>query len=222
MIIKNIFYRNIWSYLNRRIFKWTMEKRTKLTASRRIDKCPIPGQRFSDKFPTAKTDKVTNAWQSPGWGKGTLGINWAIIDSSIRLFHISLPVYFCIFNINIFGRYCIMFVRVRVRGRQFKCHWKHLIRILKHSYVFFPCISVPRLWQDDYDKCWLLQQYTSTKSFFIYLVAGRIGICELLFFEWERKAGVPRENLSNQSREPRTLPLRRSHLYFKFVFLQFT
>lgn len=30
-----------------------------LTASRRIGKCP--GQRFSDKFPTAGTDRMTNA-----------------------------------------------------------------------------------------------------------------------------------------------------------------
>ena len=30
-----------------------------------MDKCPIPGQRFSDKFPTTGTDKMTNA---PGRG----------------------------------------------------------------------------------------------------------------------------------------------------------
>ena len=30
-----------------------------LTASRRIDKCPTPGQWFSDKFPTVGTDKMT-------------------------------------------------------------------------------------------------------------------------------------------------------------------
>ena len=33
--------------------------------SRRIDKCPTPKQRFSDKFPTARTDKMTNSWQIP-------------------------------------------------------------------------------------------------------------------------------------------------------------
>ena len=38
-----------------------MEKGTKLIASIRLDKYPTPGQRFSDKFPTARTDKVTNA-----------------------------------------------------------------------------------------------------------------------------------------------------------------
>ena len=32
-----------------------------LTACRRIDKCAIPGQRLSDKFPTVGTDKMTNA-----------------------------------------------------------------------------------------------------------------------------------------------------------------
>ena len=36
-----------------------------LTASRRIDKCFTPGQRFSDKFPTAGTDKMTNTRQMP-------------------------------------------------------------------------------------------------------------------------------------------------------------
>ena len=39
-----------------------------LTASRRIDKCPIPGQRFSDKFPTAGTEKMKNTRQMPGGG----------------------------------------------------------------------------------------------------------------------------------------------------------
>ena len=34
----------------------------RLTASRRFDKCPTPGQRCSEKFPTAGTDKMTNAW----------------------------------------------------------------------------------------------------------------------------------------------------------------
>ena len=37
-----------------------------LTACRRIDKCAIPGQRLSDKFPTVGTDKMTNARQMPG------------------------------------------------------------------------------------------------------------------------------------------------------------
>ena len=48
-----------WGLKNRHIFKWNIEK----TASRRID--PLPGQRFSDKFPTAGTDKMTNAQQMP-------------------------------------------------------------------------------------------------------------------------------------------------------------
>ena len=65
---KNILYRNIQSCLNRHIFKWNIEKGTTLTASRRIDKCPTNGQRVSDKFPTAGTNKM-----------GTLGIDWAII-----------------------------------------------------------------------------------------------------------------------------------------------
>ena len=38
-----------------------------LTASRRIGKCPTPGQRFSDKFPTAGTDRMTNA--RGGWAR---------------------------------------------------------------------------------------------------------------------------------------------------------
>ena len=39
-----------------------------LTASKRIDKCPTPGARFSDKFPTAGTDKMTKARQMQGGG----------------------------------------------------------------------------------------------------------------------------------------------------------
>ena len=37
-----------------------------LTASRGFDKCPTPGHRCSEKFPTAWTDKMTNARQMPG------------------------------------------------------------------------------------------------------------------------------------------------------------
>ena len=44
---------------------WNIDKGKMLTASRRIDKCPTPGQRFSDKFPTAGTDKMTNTQQMP-------------------------------------------------------------------------------------------------------------------------------------------------------------
>ena len=44
-----------------------------LTASRRIDKCHTPRQRYCDKLPTTGTDKMTNAG---GWGGGVgmLGI----------------------------------------------------------------------------------------------------------------------------------------------------
>ena len=44
-----------------------------LTASRRIDKCHILRQRFSDKLPTAGTDKMINAGR--GGGVGMLGID---------------------------------------------------------------------------------------------------------------------------------------------------
>ena len=36
-----------------------------LLASKRIDKHPTPRKRFSDKFPTAGTDKMTNTRQMP-------------------------------------------------------------------------------------------------------------------------------------------------------------
>ena len=36
------------------------------------EKCPTPGQRYSDKFPTARTDKKTNV---PGGEVGTLGFD---------------------------------------------------------------------------------------------------------------------------------------------------
>ena len=44
------------------------------TASRRIHKCPIPGHRFSNKLPTASTDKMKNSPQTPG-GMGRIGID---------------------------------------------------------------------------------------------------------------------------------------------------
>ena len=56
-------------------------------SSRRTDTCPTPKPMFSDKFPTARTEKMTNSWQMPregggggGGGRmGTLGIDYAII-----------------------------------------------------------------------------------------------------------------------------------------------
>ena len=57
---KKYFQRNICSYPNGHIFKWNINKGTMLTASRER------GQRFSDKFPTAGTTKMTNDRQIPG------------------------------------------------------------------------------------------------------------------------------------------------------------
>ena len=37
-----------------------------LTASRRFDKCPTPGHRCSEKFPTTGNDKMANAQQMSG------------------------------------------------------------------------------------------------------------------------------------------------------------
>ena len=69
--IKNILKRNIYNQLNRHIFKWNVEKETMLTASRR-----------TDKFPTAGTDKMTNARHLP---RGD-GIDWAINYNNLRKF----------------------------------------------------------------------------------------------------------------------------------------
>ena len=63
--IKNILYVSIHSYLNRHIFKWYIKKGAMSVTSRRINKCPTPKQRFSDKFPTARTYKIANSWQMP-------------------------------------------------------------------------------------------------------------------------------------------------------------
>ena len=38
--------------------KFLSEKEQRKPSSKRIDKCPTLGQRFSDKFPTAGTDKM--------------------------------------------------------------------------------------------------------------------------------------------------------------------
>ena len=53
--IKNILYVSIHSYLNRHILSDNIEKVAISITSRRINKCPTPKQRFSDKFPTART-----------------------------------------------------------------------------------------------------------------------------------------------------------------------
>ena len=52
-----------------------------LTASRRFDKCPTPGHRCSEKFPSTGTDKMANARQMSGgifffWGGG----GWARLE----------------------------------------------------------------------------------------------------------------------------------------------
>ena len=54
-----------------------------LTASRRFDKCPTPGQRFSDKFPTAGTKKMTNDRQMPGGGQGGDGHAWNLLGHKL-------------------------------------------------------------------------------------------------------------------------------------------
>ena len=138
-----------------------------------------------------------------GWGKGTLGIAGAIIDSSIRLFHISLPVYSCIFNINIFGRFCNMSVRVLVRGKQFRCHWKHLNRILKHSYVFFPvylfqdCDKTIMISADYY--CNIHPQNGSSSTWFLVELEVVNDWC----FNERGKTGVPGEKTSRTKGENR-------------------
>ena len=40
---------------------------TAVIATGKIGKYPTPGQRFSDKFPTGRVDKMTNARQMLGW-----------------------------------------------------------------------------------------------------------------------------------------------------------
>ena len=62
-----------------------------LTASsRRIDKCPTPGQRFSDKFPTARKtrlqmpDKIKCPWGGVGWDGHTSIYRGLIIKLSLN------------------------------------------------------------------------------------------------------------------------------------------
>ena len=52
-----------------------LKKKTLLAASRRIDNCPTPRQRFPTNFPTAGTYEMANARQMPGRGMG-----WARLE----------------------------------------------------------------------------------------------------------------------------------------------
>ena len=40
---------------------------------------PHPWAKFFDKFPTAKTDKMTNAWQMPGRGWARLEVTESLV-----------------------------------------------------------------------------------------------------------------------------------------------
>ena len=58
----------------------------RLTASRRFDKCPTPGQRCSENFPSAETNKMTNAQQMPrGIFLGGDGHTWNLHVLSHKL-----------------------------------------------------------------------------------------------------------------------------------------
>ena len=73
-------------YPNRHIFRWNIEKGTILTHSRRIENCPTPWQRFSDKFPTAGTPTRSTNAQRPGGGWAPLeSSDWAIYAICFRL-----------------------------------------------------------------------------------------------------------------------------------------
>lgn len=82
---------------------------------------------------------------------------FSLIYSNTRLLHLSLPVclyriftisYPCVINITrditIFGRSCIiiMFARILVEGKQFRCHWKHQ-NTEAWMTMFFLSISLP-------------------------------------------------------------------------------
>ena len=93
--IKNIIYVSIHSYLNRHILSDNIEKVAISITSRRINKCPTHKQRFSDKFPTARTYKMTNSWQVPGGGGGGDGHawNWLLKPLSLISFEASFSFF---------------------------------------------------------------------------------------------------------------------------------
>ena len=70
--IKNILYRNIYLQLSKQPYflSSNIEKGTMLITFRRIEDFPTPGQRFSVKFPTPGTGKMTNARQIPRGREG--------------------------------------------------------------------------------------------------------------------------------------------------------
>ena len=106
-----------YGYLNRHIFMRNTEKGTTVTPSRRIDKCPTLGHRFSDKFPTTGTDKMTNARE----GMGTLGINRGI-DWAIKFSHVDLTSAWVVYHLpQILGN-----SGWDVNGKRFfgSSHWK--------------------------------------------------------------------------------------------------
>ena len=86
-----------------------------------------------------------------------------------------------------------MFVRVLVRGKQFRCHWKHLNRILKHSYVFFPvylfqdCDKTIMISADYY--CNIHPQSGSSSTWFLV----ELEFVNDWFFNERGKTGVPGE-----------------------------
>ena len=106
-----------YGYLNRHIFMRNTEKETTVTPSRRIDKCPTLGHRFSDKFPTTGTDKMTNARE----GMGTLGINRGI-DWATKFSHVDLTSAWVVYQLpQILGN-----SGWDVNGKRFfgSSHWK--------------------------------------------------------------------------------------------------
>ena len=94
-----------------------------LTASRRIDKCPTPWQRLSDKFPTVGTDKMTNA---RGW-MGTLQIdlNGVPFICKSQWNSLSLPMKFPLLLLSPFLFLFFLFC-FQVWGRPRGTDWKRI------------------------------------------------------------------------------------------------
>ena len=91
IIVLKIFF--MYLYTAMIILSDNIEKVAISITSRRINKCPTPKQRFSDKFPTARTYKMTNSWQVPGGGGDGHAWNWLRNPLSLISFEANFSFY---------------------------------------------------------------------------------------------------------------------------------
>ena len=137
------------------------KKKTTLTASRRIDKCPTPRQGFSTNSPPPRPGNMTNARKMPR-GMATLRIDWVITKEN-RKKHFSRNLS----KLGVARRWIALDIS-GMRGCE-KHYSPFLIRTKKKEFSF--CDTVPWISNkllSDAAFTWRLRELSGQKKYHIW------------------------------------------------------